>query len=540
MSETNDYINDIENPEENGQIQPESIPEPVTEQENNPPTEEEQVIIIQEEISETAITEEVFEADSEDSEDSEENIPTLKAGEFSGDKEEEKEEIQQLHTKHPRPVPVIDHRLLAGKLAVYDWLNDLPKTDCAPEIVEVRFKNTRKAFFSNPSQLNLQTGDIVAVEAALGHDIGVVSLSGELVKEQIRVKRIDLERNPLKKVYRKAKPHDIEKWQQAIALEHETMIKSRKIAADLKLNMKIGDVEYQGDKTKAIFYYIADDRVDFRTLIKVLAETFRIRIEMKQIGARQEAGRIGGIGPCGLKLCCSTFITNFISVSTSAARYQDISLNPQKLAGQCGKLKCCLNYEVDAYIDAQKDFPSANIPLNTGEGMLYHQKTDIFGRTMSYTPDKEGKGAFIQIPVKRIKEIIAMNRKGIIPPRAVEEQADAPVDIKYTDGVGEESLNRFDEKKQKRHHSKNRNNREKGNSRENNNRENGNNNAPRNEKNEREGKEIKNENNGGGERPNNRNNNRPKNQRYNNRRNNQRPDRKEQPKNDQRSESKSE
>lgn len=540
MSETNDYINDIENPEENGQIQPESIPEPVTEQENNPPTEEEQVVIIQEEISETVITEEVFEADSEDSEDSEENIPTLKAGEFSGNKEEEKEEIQQLHTKHQRPVPVIDHRLLAGKLAVYDWLSDLPKTDCAPEIVEVRFKNTRKAFFSNPSQLNLQTGDIVAVEAALGHDIGVVSLSGELVKEQIRVKRIDLERNPLKKVYRKAKPHDIEKWQQAIALEHETMIKSRKIAADLKLNMKIGDVEYQGDKTKAIFYYIADDRVDFRTLIKVLAETFRIRIEMKQIGARQEAGRIGGIGPCGLKLCCSTFITNFISVSTSAARYQDISLNPQKLAGQCGKLKCCLNYEVDAYIDAQKDFPSANIPLNTGEGMLYHQKTDIFGRTMSYTPDKEGKGAFIQIPVKRIKEIIAMNRKGIIPPRAVEEQADAPVDIKYTDGVGEESLNRFDEKKQKRHHSRNRNNREKGNSRENNNRENGNNNAPRNEKNEREGKEIKNENNGGGERPNNRNNNRPKNQRYNNRRNNQRPDRKEQPKNDQRSESKSE
>lgn len=540
MSETNDYINDIENPEENGQIQPESISEPVTEQENNPPIEEEQVVIIQEEISETVITEEVFEADSEDSEDSEENIPTLKAGEFSGDKEEEKEEIQQLHTKHPRPVPVIDHRLLAGKLAVYDWLSDLPKTDCAPEIVEVRFKNTRKAFFSNPSQLNLQTGDIVAVEAALGHDIGVVSLSGELVKEQIRVKRIDLERNPLKKVYRKAKPHDIEKWQQAIALEHETMIKSRKIAADLKLNMKIGDVEYQGDKTKAIFYYIADDRVDFRTLIKVLAETFRIRIEMKQIGARQEAGRIGGIGPCGLKLCCSTFITNFISVSTSAARYQDISLNPQKLAGQCGKLKCCLNYEVDAYIDAQKDFPSANIPLNTGEGMLYHQKTDIFGRTMSYTPDKEGKGAFIQIPVKRIKEIIAMNRKGIIPPRAVEEQADAPVDIKYTDGVGEESLNRFDEKKQKRHHSRNRNNREKGNSRENNNRENGNNNAPRNEKNEREGKEIKNENNGGGERPNNRNNNRSKNQRYNNRRNNQRPDRKEQPKNDQRSESKSE
>ena len=542
MSETNDYINDIENPEENGQIQSEPVSEPTTEQENNPPVEEEEVIVIQEEISETVITEEVtgeIAENSDDSDDSEKNIPTLKAGEFSGSKEEEKEEIQQLHTKYQRPIPVIDHRLLAGKLAVYDWLSDLPKTDCAPDVVEVRFKNTRKAFFSNPSNLNLQTGDIVAVEAALGHDIGVVSLSGELVKEQMRVKRVDLDRNPLKKVYRKAKPHDIEKWQQAIALEHETMIKSRKIAADLKLNMKIGDVEYQGDKTKAIFYYIADDRVDFRTLIKVLAETFRIRIEMKQIGARQEAGRIGGIGPCGLKLCCSTFITNFISVSTSAARYQDISLNPQKLAGQCGKLKCCLNYEVDAYLDAQKDFPSSNISLNTGEGMLYHQKTDIFGRTMSYTSDKEGKGAFIQIPVKRIKEIIAMNRRGIIPPKAVEEQADAPVDIKYTDGVGEESLNRFDEKKQKRHNPKNRNNRDKGNNRENNNRENGNNNAPRNEKNEREGKEERKENNGGNEHSNNRNNNRSKNPRYNNRRNNQRPDRKE-PRNDQRTESKSE
>ena len=400
--------------------------------------------------------------------------------------EEEEEEIQELHTKHPRrDVPVIDHRLLARKLTVYDWLEDLPATDCAPEIVEVRFKNTRKGFYSNPSKLALKAGDIVAVEAALGHDIGVVSLSGELVKEQIRIKRVDLERNPLKKVYRKAKPHDIEKWQQAIALEHDTMIRSRKIAADLKLNMKIGDVEYQGDKTKAIFYYIADDRVDFRTLIKVLAETFHIRIEMKQIGTRQEAGRIGGIGPCGRKLCCSTFITNFISVSTSAARYQDISLNPQKLAGQCGKLKCCLNYEVDAYVDAQKDFPSTNITLNTGEGLLYHQKTDIFGQMTSYSTDKEGKGIFIQIPVKRVKEIIAMNRKGIIPPKAVEESGNTPTDIKYTDGVGEESLNRFDEKKQKKRHSRQRNN---------NNRENGNSNTPRNEKNERNGER-------GGQRP---------------------------------------
>ena len=400
-------------------------------------------------------------------EDEADECVAIEAGEFSAPKEEkEEEEVQQMHTKHPRPeIPTIDHRLLAGKLGVYNWLKDLPAATEIPEVVEVRFKNTRKGFFSNPSQLPLKEGDIVAVEAALGHDIGVVSLSGELVKDQIRLKRIDLERNPLKKVYRKAKPHDIEKWQQAIALEHDTMIRSRKIAADLHLNMKIGDVEYQGDKTKAIFYYIADDRVDFRTLIKVLAETFRIRIEMKQIGTRQEAGRIGGIGPCGRKLCCSTFITNFVSVSTSAARYQDISLNPQKLAGQCGKLKCCLNFEVDAYVDAQKDFPSTNVPLNTGDGMLYHQKTDIFGGIMSYSPDKEGKGIFIQIPVRRVKEIIAMNSKGIIPPKAVEDNGEVQEDIKYTDGVGEESLNRFDEKKQQ----KRRNNRNRSNNNRNNN-----------------------------------------------------------------------
>lgn len=373
--------------------------------------------------------------------------------EESEEPEPEKKEIK----KQKAVIPVIDHRLLAGKLAVYDWLSDIPDNDCAPEIIEVRFKNTRKGFYSNPSQLKLKEGDIVAVEAALGHDIGIVSLSGELVREQMRLKKVDLERNPLKKVYRKAKPHDIEKWQQAIALEHETMIRSRKIAADLHLNMKIGDVEYQGDKTKAIFYYIAEDRVDFRTLIKVLAETFHIRIEMKQIGARQEAGRIGGIGPCGLKLCCSTFITNFVSVSTSAARYQDISLNPQKLAGQCGKLKCCLNYEVDAYIDEQKDFPSTNIPLNTGDGLLYHQKTDIFGRAMYYAFDKDGRGALIKIPIRRVKEIITLNRKGMIPPKAIEYQENEIEDIKYTDGVGEESLNRFDEKKQKKRRNKNKN-----------------------------------------------------------------------------------
>ena len=385
----------------------------------------------------------------------------IEAGELPPlDEDKEPEEVQQLHTKHPRKeVATIDHRLLAGKLNVYDWLDDLPKINTIPRIVEVRFKNTRKGFYTNPSRIPLKAGDIVAVEAALGHDIGVVSLTGELVKEQLRLKHIDIERNPLKKVYRKAKPNDIEKWQQAIALEHDTMIRARKIAADLRLNMKIGDVEYQGDKTKAIFYYIADDRVDFRTLIKVLAETFHIRIEMRQIGSRQEAGRIGGIGPCGRKLCCSTFITNFVSVSTSAARYQDISLNPQKLAGQCGKLKCCLNFEVDAYVDAQKDFPSASVTLNTGEGLLYHQKTDIFGRTMSYSTDKEGRGMFIELSVDRVKDIIAQNRKGIIPPRAKESNGTMQEDIKYTDGVGEESLNRFDDKLASKRRKKNKNKR---------------------------------------------------------------------------------
>lgn len=428
---------------------------------------------------EVKITEEEITVTSEEVQKEQEEEEQEKISNWTTEKENQEETEIQYHLNRPeRPrEPIVDHRLIAGKLTVYNWLQDVPDNSCTPEIVEVRFKNTRKAFYSNPSGLPLKEGDIVAVEATLGHDIGIISLSGELVKEQLRMKKADLERNPLKKVYRKAKPHDIEKWQQAIALEHETMIRSRKIAADLKLNMKIGDVEYQGDKTKAIFYYIAEDRVDFRTLIKVLAETFHIRIEMKQIGARQEAGRIGGIGPCGRKLCCSTFITNFISVSTSAARYQDISLNPQKLAGQCGKLKCCLNYEVDAYIDEQKDFPSTNIPLNTGEGLLYHQKTDIFGRAMYYAFDKEGKGALIKLPVRRIKEIIAMNRKGIIPPKASDAE-EAPADIKYTDGVGEESLSRFDEKKQKRRRPKNRVNN--GN---NNGTNNGNNNRPRNNNN---------------------------------------------------------
>jgi cell fate regulator YaaT (PSP1 superfamily) len=357
--------------------------------------------------------------------------------------------IDQNKQENKRPVVKIsDHRLITGKLHVFDWLSDVPESKVCPEIVEVRFKNTRKGFYFNHAKLNLKAGDIVAVEANPGHDIGIISLTGDLVLEQMRKLGVDKD-SELKKVYRKAKPHDIEKWQNAIALEHETMIKSRQISADLDLNMKIGDVEYQGDKTKAIFYYIADERVDFRQLIKVLAETFRIRIEMRQIGARQEAGRIGGIGPCGRKLCCSGWITNFVSVTTSAARYQEISLNPQKLAGQCGKLKCCLNYEVDCYIDAQKDFPSTTIPLNTSDGLLYHQKTDIFKRIMSYSYDREGNGAFVQIPVDKVKEIIKLNSKGKVIDKAKIEYENVQTEATYSDVVGQDSLNRFDDKDEK-------------------------------------------------------------------------------------------
>ena len=354
-------------------------------------------------------------------------------------------------------LPVIDHRLVSIKLAVHDWMKEMSYELVSPFLVEVQFKNTRKGIFTNPDKLPVKIGDVVAVEAAQGHDIGVVSLTGELVKEQVRLKRIDLTRNPPRRLYRRAKPNDIDKWREAILLEHATMIKAREIAVGLALAMKIGDVEYQGDKTKAIFYYIAEERVDFRQLIKIFAETFRVRVEMKQIGARQEAGRLGGIGACGRELCCCSFMTNFVSVSTSAARYQDVSLNPQKLAGQCGKLKCCLNFELAAYVDGHKDFPARGTWLNTGEGMLYYQKSDIFGRTVSYSLDKEGRGDIIRLTVERAREIIAMNRRGQIPPKAIDRKHEPPPDIKYTDGVGEGSISRFDEKKPERRGKNNRN-----------------------------------------------------------------------------------
>ncbi len=336
------------------------------------------------------------------------------------------------------------------KLQTYDWLGDIPRAHRRIPYVEVRFKNTRKDFFVNANGLRLRKGDIVAVEASPGHDIGIVSLTGDLVLEQMRKNNVDFEKTEFKKIYRKAKQADIEKWREAIELEHHTMIESRKIADDLRLNMKIGDVEYQGDKTKAIFYYIADERVDFRQLIKVLAEVFRIRIEMRQIGARQEAGRIGGIGSCGRELCCATWMSNFVSVTTNAARAQEISLNPQKLAGQCGKLKCCLNYELGCYLDAQKDFPEKNHTLKTKQGVAYYNKTDIYRRIMWYSFQESAGSNLTPVPIERVKEIIEMNEKGkevefLIDPAstAIGESLD------FQNVVGQESLTRFEEKKQK-------------------------------------------------------------------------------------------
>ena len=349
------------------------------------------------------------------------------------------------------PEPVLYHCKGCLKLSSYDWVEDTPKTLQEYDIVEIQFKNTRKSFFRNANQLHLKKGDIVAVEASPGHDIGVVSLTGWLVLRQLKKLNIDPESTELKKVYRKAKPVDIEKWLEAITLEHTTMIKARGIAENLKLNMKIGDVEYQGDKTKAIFYYIADERVDFRELIKILAEEFKIRVEMRQIGARQEAGRIGGIGSCGRELCCSTWVTNFVSVTTNSARIQEISLNPQKLAGQCSKLKCCLNYELDCYVDARKDFPETTVPLETKDATYYYLKTDIFKRLMWFSSDPDSAVNMTPVPMGRVKEIIEMNKKGIRAEKLVDETHAAPVErvvLDYHGVIEEESLTRFDERSQ--------------------------------------------------------------------------------------------
>ncbi len=301
------------------------------------------------------------------------------------------------------------------KLDEYNWLADIPFDERYNEVIEVRFKNTRKGFFRNVNGLKLEVDDLVAVEASPGHDIGYVSMTGFLVSQQLKKMKVRPVIDEMKKVYRKARPVDIEKWEEARSLEESTMLRSRKIAENLGLAMKIGDVEYQGDKTKAIFYYLADERVDFRQLIKVLADEFRIRIEMRQIGARQEAGRIGGIGTCGRELCCSTHITSFSSVTTSHARYQDLSLNPQKLAGQCGKLKCCLNYELDCYIDAQRDFPPREVPLEMADGTAYYMKAEVHSAVYWYSSDPRLAVNLTPVPVARVWEIIRLNRKGIKP-----------------------------------------------------------------------------------------------------------------------------
>ncbi|MBQ8501667.1 MAG: hypothetical protein IJ494_05115 [Bacteroides sp.] len=330
------------------------------------------------------------------------------------------------------------------QLNTYDWLADVPGNAEESEYVEVQFKNTRKGYYRNSNHLPLEKGDIVAVEASPGHDIGVVTLTGRLVPLQIKKANIKSEAD-IKRVYRKAKPVDMEKYEEAKAREHDTMIRARQIAIDLQLEMKIGDVEYQGDGNKAIFYYIAEGRVDFRQLIKVLAEAFHVRIEMKQIGARQEAGRIGGIGPCGRELCCATWMTSFISVSTSAARFQDISLNPQKLAGQCAKLKCCLNYEVDCYVEAQKRLPSKEITLETIDGTFYYFKADILANQITYSTDKSVPANLVTISGRRAFEVINMNKRGEKPDNLAEGGGHA--DTKPRDLVEQESLTRFDRSK---------------------------------------------------------------------------------------------
>ena len=336
-----------------------------------------------------------------------------------------------------------------GQLHSFNYLAGVPGAD-EGDYVEVQFKNTRKGFFINSNKLPLEKGDIVAVESNPGHDIGTVTMTGRLV--QLQMKKANLRPDiEIKRVYRKAREVDMEKYAEAKSREHDTMIRSRQIAKDLGLEMKIGDVEYQGDGLKAIFYYIADGRVDFRQLIKVLADAFHVRIEMKQIGARQEAGRIGGIGPCGRELCCTTWMTSFVSVSTGAARFQDLSMNPQKLAGQCAKLKCCLNYEVDAYVEAQKGFPSRDIPLETKDSTYYFFKADILNGQISYSTDKVFAANVETITPERALEIIALNRKGQKPlsldETVVKTDSRIENDI-LTDG----DLSRFDKKKKKKKH----------------------------------------------------------------------------------------
>lgn len=363
------------------------------------------------------------------------------------------------------------------KMEVHDWLSnlDMPANYKPFQVIEVKFKGARKEFFLNNDNIYLEIGELVAVEGATGgYDIGHVSLTGELVRTQMKRRKTPIDQ-VTRKVYRKATEADVDKWKLAKDMEWETMHKARTLALDLRLSMKISDVDYQGDKTKATFFYTAEGRVDFRELIKKMAETFRIRIEMRQIGMRQEAGRLGGIGSCGRELCCSTWLTNFKTVSTAAARYQNLSLNTLKLAGQCGKLKCCLNYELDTYLDALKDIPDRIESLQTEVGVARHQKTDIFKKLMwfSYANQED----WIPLKVDRVKEIMAMNKKGEKPVNLKDEAVELKTNVvvekvhDYENVVGQDSLTRLDDK------SRNRNNR--------NNKNGGNNNKPNQQRNDR-------------------------------------------------------
>ena len=337
------------------------------------------------------------------------------------------------------------------KLDTFDWLCDVPGAMQTTDLVEVTFKNTRKGYFRNTNNILLEKGDWVTVEAMPGHDIGRVSLLGPLVLLQMKKNRVDPNRADIKRIFRKSKQSDLDHFEEVKACEQETMIKARKIAEDLNLNMKIGDVEFQGDGNKAIFYYIADERVDFRQLIRVLADTFKVRIEMRQIGARQEAGRIGGIGPCGRALCCSSWMSNFVSVSTSSARYQDISPNPQKLAGQCAKLKCCMNFEVDTYLEAQKEFPPRDIQLETLDGTYYHFKSDILARTMQYSTAPNMAVNLVTLTVDEVKAIIERNKRGekVEPFGSGNKGEQGTKTADYENVVGQDDLTRFDKKKNK-------------------------------------------------------------------------------------------
>ena len=339
----------------------------------------------------------------------------------------------------------IRYRQGCCKLEVYDTLKGISQEQWE-NYFEVRFKNTRKGFYVNASGQSIKTGDLVVVEAATGHDLGIVTLEGPSVGRQMRCKGVDPSAQELKKIYRKARPYDIQRWQEAIAREHQTMIRSRVLAANLGLEMKIGDVEFQGDGTKAIFYYIADGRVDFRQLIKDFAEEFHIRVEMKQIGARQEAGLIGGLGVCGRELCCANYITEFRSITTGAARTQDLSLNPQKLAGQCGKLKCCLNYEVAAYLDAHSRIPRVSEPLELQDGQAFLVKTDILAETLYFSYEKGSLARTFPLSADEVREIQAMNRRGERPATLQKEVVAAP---EFVTGE-EDAINRFDPEKKKR------------------------------------------------------------------------------------------